>query len=101
MKKLKLWNTWLEVTEICLWTMTWGYQNTEEQAHEQLDYAIKEAGINFMDTAELYAVPPMKETQWLTEKYIWTWLAKNTELRKDIIIASKNGMILITMDKRR
>lgn len=89
MEKLKLWNTWLEVTKICLWTMTWWYQNTEEDAHEQLDYAIKEAGINFIDTAELYAIPPMKETQWLTEKYIWTWLAKNAEIRKDIIIASK------------
>ena len=89
MKKNKLWNTWLEVTEICLWTMTWGYQNTEEEAHEQLDYAIKEAWINFIDTAELYAIPPMKETQWLTEKYIWTWMAKNQELRSEIIIASK------------
>jgi aryl-alcohol dehydrogenase-like predicted oxidoreductase len=39
--------------------MTWGYQNTEKDAHEQLDYAIKEAGINFIDTADLYAVPPM------------------------------------------
>lgn len=89
MKKNKLWSTGLEVTKICLWTMTWGFQNTEEQAHEQLDYAIKEAGINFIDTAELYAVPPMEETQWLTEKYIWTWLSKNKDLRKNIIIWSK------------
>ena len=47
----------LRVTEACLGTMTWGVQNTESEAHEQLDYAIKERGINFIDTAELYPVP--------------------------------------------
>ena len=89
MKKNFLWNTWLEVTELCLGTMTWGNQNTEIEAHEQLDYAIKEAGINFLDTAEVYPIAPSEETQGLTETYIWTWLAKNAELRSDIIIASK------------
>jgi len=69
--------------------MTWGYQNDEQQAHEQLDYAIKEAGINFIDTAELYAVPPQAETQGLTETYIGTWFAKNPGLREKIILASK------------
>lgn len=69
--------------------MTWGYQNDEKDAHEQLDYAIKQAGINFIDTAELYAIPPMQETQWLTESYIGTWFAKNPAVREKIIIASK------------
>ncbi len=89
MQKNKLWNTGLEVTKICLGTMTWGYQNTEEEAHEQLDYAIKEAGINFIDTAELYAIPPREHTQWLTEKYIWTWFSKNPSYREKVILASK------------
>ncbi len=63
MQRKKLGNTGLQVSKICLGTMTWGYQNTESDAHEQLDYAIKEADINFIDTAELYAVPPMPDTQ--------------------------------------
>jgi aryl-alcohol dehydrogenase-like predicted oxidoreductase len=69
--------------------MTWGYQNTEIDAHQQLDYAIKEWQINFIDTAELYAIPPMKETQWLTETYIGTWFSKNPWIREKIILASK------------
>ena len=89
MQTKKLWNTWIDVSKICLGTMTWGYQNDEQQAHEQLDYAIKEAGINFIDTAELYAVPPQAETQGLTETYIGTWFAKNPGLREKIILASK------------
>lgn len=93
MEKNKLWNTWIEVTKICLWTMTWWYQNTEDDAHNQLNYAIKESWINFIDTAELYAVPPMKETQWLTESYIWTWFAKNPWIRENIILASKMAWI--------
>jgi len=89
MQKKKLGNTGLDVTKICLGTMTWGSQNTEAEAHEQLYYAIKEAGINFIDTAEMYAVPPDPKTCNLTETYVWNWLAKNPEVRKDIIIASK------------
>lgn len=59
----KLGNTGIDVTKICLGTMTWGNgQNDETDAHEQLDYAIKQAGINFIDTAELYAIPPKAET---------------------------------------
>lgn len=93
MEKNKLWNTWIDVTKICLWTMTWWYQNSEEDAHNQLDYAIKDSWINFIDTAELYAVPPQKETQWLTEKYIWTWFAKNPWIRENIVLASKMAWI--------
>ena len=89
MQTKKLGNTGIDVTKICLGTMTWGYQNSEEDAHEQLDYAIKDAWVNFIDTAELYAIPPMKETCWLTEKYIGTWLAKNPWIRENIILAGK------------
>ena len=67
MKKKKLGNTEIMVSEICLGTMTWGQQNNEEEAHNQLSFAI-EKGINFIDTAEMYAVPPKKETFGITFK---------------------------------
>ena len=86
MKKNKLGNTDIMVSEICLGTMTWGQQNNEEEAHEQLSFAI-EKGINFIDTAEMYAVPPKKETYGLTETYIGSWL-KNQD-RSKIILATK------------
>jgi len=88
MEKRKLGNTGIEVPSICLGTMTWGQQNTEEQAHEQLDYAVNERGITFIDTAEIYPIPPTPETQGRTETYIGTWLAKRGK-RDDLIIASK------------
>jgi aryl-alcohol dehydrogenase-like predicted oxidoreductase len=87
MEYTKLGRTNIEVSRICLGTMTWGEQNTEAEAHEQLDYAI-DAGINFIDTAEMYPVAPRKETQGLTETYIGTWLAKRQD-RDKLIIASK------------
>ena len=67
--------------------MTWGEQNTEKEAHEQLDYAI-ESGINFIDVAEMYPVPPREETYGLTESYIGNWLGKRKD-RDKIILASK------------
>ena len=72
MELKQLGQTDIKVTEICLGTMTWGKQNTEAEAHEQMDYAV-EQGINFFDTAELYAVPPEANTQGLTETYIGNW----------------------------
>jgi aryl-alcohol dehydrogenase-like predicted oxidoreductase len=88
MKYNKLGQTDMEVSHVCLGTMTWGSeQNTESDGHEQMDYAV-EQGINFFDTAELYAIPPREDTQGLTEKYIGTWFAK-TGKRKDIVLASK------------
>ena len=87
MKFKKLGNTNIDVSLICLGTMTWGEQNTEQDAHEQLDYAVSQ-GINFIDTAEMYPVPPKPETQGLTEQYIGSWLAKRGQ-RDDIILASK------------
>ncbi|MDH5398964.1 MAG: NADP(H)-dependent aldo-keto reductase [Cyclobacteriaceae bacterium] len=80
-------NTDLKVSKICLGTMTWGDQNTEAQGHEQLDYAVDQ-GINFIDTAELYAVPPKEETQGSTETILGNWLKKRGK-RDDLIIASK------------
>ena len=83
----KLGNTGLNVSRICLGTMTFGEQNSEKEAHEQLDFAM-EKGINFIDTAELYSVPGRKETQGSTERYIGTWL-KDRQDRDKLIIASK------------
>ncbi|MPV85562.1 aldo/keto reductase [Ostreibacterium oceani] len=77
----------LQVSEICLGTMTWGHQNSENQAHEQLDYAIAH-GVNFIDTAEMYAIPPKPETQGLTEKYLGSWLHKRGK-RDDLVLATK------------
>lgn len=87
MKYTTLPNTNLKVSKICLGSMTWGRQNTELEAHEQMDFAL-DRGVNFIDTAEMYAVPFTKETQGLTEQYIGSWLAK-TGKRKDIVLASK------------
>ncbi len=77
----------LKVSKICLGTMTWGQQNTEADGHQQMSYAFDQ-GINFFDTAEMYAIPPRKETYGSTEKIIGTWF-KKTGLRDKIILASK------------
>ena len=87
MKYKKLSNTELEVSLLCLGTMTYGEQNNEKEAHEQLDYSIAH-GINFIDTAEMYAIPPKKETQGKTEKIIGTWLSKRKD-RDKIVLATK------------
>lgn len=76
----------LHVSEICLGTMTWGKQNTEAEAHEQMTYAFAN-GVNFMDTAEMYPVPTEAETQGKTDLYIGTWLKQ--QKREDVILASK------------
>lgn len=87
MEYRQLGRTNLQVSKICLGTMTFGQQNTEADAHEQMDYAL-EQGINMFDTAELYAVPARPENNGLTEKYIGTWLKKSKK-RKKIILATK------------
>mgnify|MGYP001426935145 FL=1 len=87
MKFRKLGNTNLDVSIICLGTMSYGEQNTEEDAHEQLTYAV-ENGVNFIDTAEMYAIPPKEETQGLTEKYIGSWIKKYKK-RDKYYIATK------------
>lgn len=80
-------NTDLSVSRICLGTMTFGEQNTQAEGHQQLDYAVSQ-GINFIDTAELYAIPPCAETYGATEEIIGHWLQKRGR-RDDIILASK------------
>ena len=83
----KLGNTDLDVSTICLGTMTWGEQNTEEEGFEQMDYALDQ-GVNFWDTAELYSIPPKEKTFGLTEKIIGNWFQK-TKKRDKIILATK------------
>jgi aryl-alcohol dehydrogenase-like predicted oxidoreductase len=90
MQTRKLGTSNLTVPIICLGTMTWGQQNTQEQALEQLSYAIDERGLTFIDTAEMYPVPPRKELQGRTETYIGNWLNKRGK-RDDLIIATKTG----------
>ncbi|GHD39893.1 Predicted oxidoreductase [Marinobacter persicus] len=87
MQTRKLGNTDIDVSLIGLGTMTWGQQNTEQEASAQLDYAV-DAGINFIDAAEMYPVPPKAETQGLTETYLGNWLARRGR-RDDLVIASK------------
>lgn len=87
MKYRKLGNTDIELSVIGLGTMTWGEQNTEAQAHEQIDYALAN-GVNFIDTAEMYPVPPNAETYGRTESYIGSWL-RTTQKRHAIFLASK------------
>lgn len=87
MEYTELANTGCSVSKICLGTMTWGEQNTKEEAFEQLDYALSQ-GVNFIDTAELYAVPSRAETYGLTESYIGNWIAERKN-RDKFILASK------------
>ncbi len=79
--------TGIEVSRLCLGTMTFGEQNSEAEAHEQLDRAVA-FGINFIDTAEMYPVPPRADTQGRTESYIGSWL-KRRGARDDVILATK------------
>ncbi|MDH5425650.1 MAG: NADP(H)-dependent aldo-keto reductase [Gammaproteobacteria bacterium] len=87
MKYKHLGNTDIKTSLICLGTMTFGQQNTETEAHQQMDMAL-DYGVNFFDTAELYAIPPKAETQGLTEQYIGSWF-KQRNNRDNIILASK------------
>ena len=87
MEYRKLGRTDLAVSAICLGTMTWGEQNSEADGHEQMDYAVSE-GINFFDTAELYAIPSRAETYGKTEEIIGSWFAKRGN-RDKIILATK------------
>ena len=87
MKYRKLGTTNLEVSVICLGTMTFGEQNNQEEGFEQLDYAL-ERGVNFIDTAELYAVMPRKETYGKTEEIIGNWFLEKKN-RNKVILATK------------
>ncbi|WP_447927166.1 NADP(H)-dependent aldo-keto reductase [Vreelandella sp. EE27] len=87
MQTRPLGRTGLDVSRLCLGTMTYGEQNSEAEAHEQLDRAVA-FGINFIDTAEMYPVPPKAETQGLTERYVGSWL-KARGARDDVVLATK------------
>jgi len=87
MKFKKLGNTDLDVSLICLGTMTWGTQNTEKDAFEQMDYSVSQ-GVNFFDTAEIYSVPPTSDSYGKTEVMIGNWFEKRKN-RDKIILASK------------
>jgi aryl-alcohol dehydrogenase-like predicted oxidoreductase len=78
----------LEVSAVCLGTMTFGEQNTEAEGHAQMDYAV-ERGVNFLDTAELYPIPPKAGTQGATERIIGSWLKARPGMRDRVIVASK------------
>ncbi|GAA6169253.1 aldo/keto reductase [Sessilibacter corallicola] len=87
-------NSGLDVSRVCLGTMTWGKQNNQAQADEQIEYAL-ERGVNFMDTAEMYAIPPTPDTYGKTEAIIGDWLSRNATKRSDFILATKiagNGL---------
>ena len=83
----KLGNTDLKVSTICLGTMTWGEQNSQKEAFEQMNYAIN-CGVNFFDAAEIYPSPCKKETYGETEKIIGSWFNQKKN-RDKIILASK------------
>jgi aryl-alcohol dehydrogenase-like predicted oxidoreductase len=87
MQMRQLGNSGIKVSRICLGTMTFGEQNSEAEGHQQLDYAL-DHGVNFIDTAELYAIPPKAETYGRTEEIIGSWLTQRGR-RDDVVIASK------------
>lgn len=78
----------LSVSRVCLGSMTWGIQNTQQDADAQIQYAL-DCGVNFIDTAEMYPVPPNKETYGDTERIIGNWLNRHPHMREKLVIASK------------
>ena len=88
MEYVKLGRSDLRVSKVCLGTMTWGKQNTQADADRQIEYALKK-GINFIDTAEMYAIPPSAETYGTTESIIGNWLTRNPGKRKEIVLTTK------------
>jgi aryl-alcohol dehydrogenase-like predicted oxidoreductase len=87
MQYRELGRTGVRVSAICLGTMTWGQQNTPEEGHAQMDFAV-DRGVNFFDTAELYPIPPKAETAGRTEEIIGEWFATRRN-RDKIILATK------------
>ena len=87
MKYTKLGKINIDISRICLGTMTWGRQNTQAEGFEQIDYALSQ-GINFWDTAEMYAIPPTAKTYGKTEEIIGNWF-KSTNKRNEIVLATK------------
>jgi aryl-alcohol dehydrogenase-like predicted oxidoreductase len=88
MKYVPLGRTGLEVSRVCLGTMTWGTQNNQKDADEQIEYALAH-GVNFIDTAEMYSIPPNAESYGKTETIIGDWLSRNPARREEFILATK------------
>ncbi|MFC3031138.1 aldo/keto reductase [Pseudoalteromonas fenneropenaei] len=88
MEYRRLGSSGLQVSQICLGSMTWGLQNNQHDADEQINFALAK-GVNFIDTAEMYAVPPSPDTYGKTEQIIGSWLSRHKEKRADVIIATK------------
>lgn len=94
MKFNPLGSSGIQVSEVCLGSMTWGTQNGQADANAQIEFALQ-AGVNFIDTAEMYAVPPTADTYGTTEAIIGNWLAANPSRRDELVLASKiagNGL---------
>jgi aryl-alcohol dehydrogenase-like predicted oxidoreductase len=91
MRYTKLGKTDIKISRVCLGTMTWGEQNDEADAHEQMDYAVSK-GVNFFDTAELYAVPTSAGTQGKTEELIGTWFTARKNRDKIVLATKVSGM---------
>ena len=89
----------LLVSEVCLGTMTWGKQNTEEDAIKQMNMAFDRYGVNFIDTAEGYPIPLQPETQGATDRVIGKWLASRPRTR--VILATKVGIGFCRAEARR
>ena len=87
MQHRPLGRTGVNVSAVCLGTMTFGQQNTEAEGHAQMDYAVSR-GVNFFDTAEMYSIPPKAETTGSTERIVGSWL-KQRGKRDDIFLATK------------
>jgi len=101
MKYVKLGQSELKVSSICLGSMTWGTQNNQAEANEQIELALS-SGINFIDTAEMYAVPPSAKTYGVTETLIGNWIAQNKKRRSEFTLATKiagNGLSWIREGK--
>ena len=88
MQYVPLGSSSLNVSRVCLGSMTWGLQNNQQDANTQIEYALKQQ-VNFIDTAEMYAIPPSEKTYGKTEAIIGNWLSANATKRKDIVLASK------------
>ncbi len=88
MQYAKLGSSGIDVSPICLGSMTWGIQNTQRDDDQQIDYALAQ-GVNFIDTAELYPVPPSGESYGKTEEIIGNWIERHSVKRKEIVLATK------------
>lgn len=88
MQYQKLGSSDLRVSRVCLGSMTWGTQNNQQDAEAQIEYALAQ-GVNFVDTAEMYSIPPTPQSYGATETIIGRWLAANPHRRKDLVLATK------------